>query len=170
MSENGNNYNEKNLGPSGSNEKNLGPSGSNVNTNSFDIRWKIALQNYYDNYMLYLTKKVRDNNTDNSLRQKVIDFNTEMKDIIEEVKTENENLIETIKRRQRLENNQLDCNKEKETNIGKLNVKTITLNKKIQNINEKLDITKHIIKVLYWICSIILIVNILIIYFIIKKK
>ena len=38
--------------------------------------------------MLYLTKKVRDNNTDNSLRQKVIDFNTEMKDIIEEVKTE----------------------------------------------------------------------------------
>jgi hypothetical protein len=165
MSENGNTNNENNLGPSGSNT---------VSGDNFDIRWKTALQNYHDNYILYLTKKVRDNNTDNSLRQKVIDFNAELKDIIEEVKIENENLIETIKtRQQQFEDNQLQCDKAKKDGKelgGSIGEETITLNKKLKNINEKQEITENIIKLLYVICGVLFVVNILIIYFIIKKK
>ena len=164
MSENGN-----------TDENNLGPSGSNtVSGNNFDIRWKTALQNYNDNYILYLTKKVRDNNTDNTLRQKVIDFNTELKDIIEEVKIENENLIEKIKtRQQKFEDNQLQCDKSEKNGKelgGSIGEETITLNKKLKNINEKRDITDNIIKLLYAICGCLFVVNILIIYFIVKKK
>jgi hypothetical protein len=157
------------------NGNNLGPSGSNtVNVNNFDIRWRRTLQDYHDNYMLYLTKKVRDNNTDNSLRQKVIDLNNELKNIIEEVKTENENLLETIKiRQQQFEDNQLQCDKAKEGGKelgGTVATETITLNKKIKNINEKQEITNNIINLLYVICGVLFVVNILIIYFIIKKK
>tara|TARA_B110001469_G_scaffold123997_1_gene136907 strand:+ start:1253 stop:1744 length:492 start_codon:yes stop_codon:yes gene_type:complete len=160
------------------NENNLGPGESNNvsmnNTKDYDLRWRRALQNYHDNYILYLTKKVRDNNTDSSLRQKVIDLNTELKNIIEEVKIENENLIDKIKEKQKqIEDNQLKCTEEKEG--GKLlEVKvegeTITLNKKIKNINEKQEITGNIINLLYIICGFLFVFNILIIYFIIKKK
>jgi hypothetical protein len=152
---------------------NLGPGGS-ANTKDYDLRWKKTLQQYHDNYILYLTKKVRDNNTDSSLRQKVIDLNNELKEIIEEVKIENENLLETIKiNQQQFDNKQSNCNKNKE-NGKKYEDKgvenSITLNKKLKNINEKQEITGNIINLLYVICGVLFIVNILIIYFIIKKK
>jgi dsDNA-specific endonuclease/ATPase MutS2 len=156
----------------------LGPSGSNNvsvnNTKDYDLRWRRALQDYNDNYILYLTKKVRDNNIDSSLRQKVIDLNKELKDIIEEVKLENENLIEKIKeKQQQFEDNQLKCETDKVTSqqsIDKEKKETITLNKKLKNINEKQEITGNIINLLYVICGVLFVVNILIIYFIIKKK
>jgi len=160
------------------NENILGPSGSNNvsvnNTKDYDLRWRRALQDYHDNYMLFLTKKVRDNNTDSSLRQKVIDLNKELKYIIEEVKIENENLIEKIKEKQeKIKDNQFKCETDKEKSqqsVDKEQKEIVTLNKKLKNINEKQEITGNIINLLYVICGVLFVVNILIIYFIIKKK
>ena len=155
---------------------------SNVNTvdtkkktlEEYTTKWDNILKVYSDNYIQYLTKKVKDRNDDTELREKVISTNEELQNLILEVKNENDEIVEAL-RKQNLDAtfNEDSCNYKQEyanKKLEDLTDESIKINKKIKNITEKQYITKNLLTVLYVISGFILFFNLAIFYFNIKKN
>ena len=140
----------------------------------FDTKWDSLLQDYNDNYISYLTKKVRDNNDDSKLREKIVGINKELVDIIELSKKENDTLIIKINKKQKIISNQdTSCENYKnsleidESNSIKDN---ITLNKKLKNMIDTEESLRKFFFTLICIIVVIVVVNIAFIILSLKKK
>lgn len=145
-----------------------------INLQEYTTKWDNTLKIYSDNYIQYLTKKVKDRNDDTELREKVINTNEDLQNLILEVKNENDEIVEAL-RKQNLDAtfNEVTCNakqKDADNNAEDVVQDSITINKKIKNITEKQAITKKLLTVLYVISGFILFFNLAIFYFNIKKK
>ena len=145
-----------------------------INLQEYTTKWDNTLKVYSDNYIQYLTKKVKDKNDDTELREKVINTNEELQNLILEVKNENDELIKSLKTQNLAATvNEETCKETQEGADGKAKgviYEKITINKKIKNITEKQNITKNLLTVLYVISGFILFFNLAIFYFNIKKN
>ena len=140
----------------------------------FDSRWETELKKYSDNYILYLTKKVRDNNDDLELREKIKENNNELIDIIQEAKNEYEVLSKKIKEKQNIISNQdKNCDNNKNSlkqNESDSKVENITINKKVKNMTVLDESLKNLFNTLILILSIIIVVNIVLIILSVKRN
>ena len=180
-----NNNNNKNNNTNNNNNKNNNTNINNLNDEEyqkyvknkkmeFDTKWDSLLQDYNDNYTLYLTKKVKDNNDDSELREKIVETNKELIEVIELSKKENDTLIKKINEKQKIiSNRDTNCDNDKkslEQDESNSIIENITLNKKVKNMSDIEESLRKLFLTLILIIVIIIVVNIVLIILSVKRN
>tara|TARA_Y200000002_G_scaffold377151_1_gene382248 strand:- start:912 stop:1412 length:501 start_codon:yes stop_codon:yes gene_type:complete len=164
--------NNNNLSINNISNNNLSNNNENKDRN-YDLEWSLTLNSYNDNYIAYLTKKVKDRIEDENLRILVIEDNEKLKELINELKMENDKILNNIKEADTKIMMDVDlCNEIKNSYQNKTDEKLedkITFNKKIKNIEEKKIATQKLLNMLYYVSIFIFVINILLLYFNIKS-
>ena len=136
--------------------------------------WNLNIDQYKDNYIKYLTKIVKNDLNDETIRQKIVNLNQTLRSVIEEAQLENEKIVKTLKDK-KSENDLLgnSCLSQKQdiSNLSSnLQQDSLKLYKKFKNVEDSEKNSKNIYNILLICGLVIILINILLIILIVKKK
>nr|QDY51842.1 hypothetical protein 1_227 [Mimiviridae sp. ChoanoV1] len=136
--------------------------------------WNLNIDQYKDNYIKYLTKIVKKDFNDETLRQKIVNLNQTLRSVIEEAQLENEKIVKTLKAKKNeneLLGNSCFSQKQDISNLSNsLQQDSLKLYKKIKNVEDSEKNSKNIYNILLICGLVIILINIILIILIVKKK